>query len=51
MLNFFLELENGQHTSESNKHKMTTNVRALSQFVLNIFLLFPSELAWSEVIK
>jgi hypothetical protein len=28
-----------------------TNMRVLSQFLLHIFLLSPSELAWSQVIK
>jgi hypothetical protein len=29
----------------------STNLRALSQFLLHIFLLSPSELAWSQVMK
>jgi hypothetical protein len=29
----------------------STPVRALSQFLSHIFLLYPAELAWSQVIK
>jgi hypothetical protein len=32
-------------------HTSSTHVRALSQFVLRIFLLSPAKLAWSRVIK
>jgi hypothetical protein len=37
-------------TSITNKTN-STHVRALSQFLLCIFLLSPAEIAWSRVIK
>jgi hypothetical protein len=30
---------------------LAMNVRAISQFLLHIFQLSPSELAWSQIIK